>query len=272
MHFIAHAQPFPYGTQIRRSGRVKLRDCGPILASVAGDHVDPFPNCPVVEVRPVDDVRVRIGTWNLEGRWSPGHAAFLVDLDCDVLLLTEVQPGTAVEGYVTRFSRGVVVGGQHWAALSTRSASVGCEDPHPASVSATLGKMTVCSSVLPWRACGPDPWGPGTTAERTERALATLLPHFEEAGCLVWGGDWNHALSGPELAASKAGRTLLEAAVERLGLQVPTRDLPHRLDGLASIDHIAIPRSANVVEATRVSATGPARPLSDHDAYVVEMT
>jgi hypothetical protein len=33
------------------------------------------------------------------------------------------------------------------------------------------------------------------------------------------------------------------AAVEKLGLQVPTADLPHRLDGHLSIGHIAVPHT-----------------------------
>ena len=33
---------------------------------------------------------LRIGTWNLEGRWTADHLAFMVDLDCDVWLVTEV--------------------------------------------------------------------------------------------------------------------------------------------------------------------------------------
>ena len=34
---------------------------------------------------------MRIGTWNLAGRWSSGHRGFLEEMRCDVLLLTEVS-------------------------------------------------------------------------------------------------------------------------------------------------------------------------------------
>ena len=34
---------------------------------------------------------MRIGTWNLEGRWDDQTRRFLEDLACDVLLLTEVR-------------------------------------------------------------------------------------------------------------------------------------------------------------------------------------
>ena len=38
----------------------------------------------------------------------------------------------------------------------------------------------------------------------------------------------------------------------------------------ASIDHIAVPREATVVNAAQVSAVGPEGRLSDHDVYVVD--
>lgn len=81
----------------------------------------------------------------------------------------------------------------------------------------------------------------------------------------------NHSLVCPETAGSTAGRGHLERALDELGLQVPTRDLPHRFDGIGTIDHIAVPREVAVVGATRVSAVGVEGALSDHDAYVVAM-
>lgn len=41
---------------------------------------------------------MRIGTWNLEGRWTPDHAAVMADLKCDVWLLTENQRNTELPG------------------------------------------------------------------------------------------------------------------------------------------------------------------------------
>ena len=48
---------------------------------------------------------------------------------------------------------------------------------------------------------------------------------------------------------------------------MPTADLPHRLDGLLSIDHVGVPRPWSVLAAERVDARG----LSDHDCYVVDV-
>lgn len=113
-------------------------------------------------------------------------------------------------------------------------------------------------------------WGEGSHAERTARALGSLVGVLPRGGDLVWGGDWNHSLLGSEWAGSRDGRAHIEHALDRLELQVPTRELPHRLVGVGTIDHIAVPRQAAVVDARRVSAVGPDGALSDHDAYVVE--
>lgn len=98
--------------------------------------------------------------------------------------------------------------------------------------------MTFCSTVLPWRSCGPIPSGEGTHAERTARALDSLvcaLPRDD----LVWGSDWNHSLVGSEWAGSRAVRAHIEGTLDELGLQVPTRVQAHRIDGVGTIDHIA---------------------------------
>lgn len=90
-----------------------------------------------------------------------------------------------------------------------------------------INDLRVCASILPWRSCGTrDPWTGSTTAVKTAAAVACV----EAATPVVWGGDWNHALSGRE--------SILDA-VDRLGLQIPTASAQHQID-LLSIDHIAI--------------------------------
>ena len=44
---------------------------------------------------------MRIGTWNLGGRWGDQHRAFLRRRDCDVWLLTEVRTDVQLHGYQT---------------------------------------------------------------------------------------------------------------------------------------------------------------------------
>ena len=87
---------------------------------------------------------------------------------------------------------------------------------------------------------------------------------------VIWGGDWNHALEGPDHVGSKEGRDHIFRVLDALGLQVPTADLDaHR--GERSIDHIAVPKEWVVVTAERVPAEDGGKRLSDHDAYVVEI-
>ena len=71
-------------------------------------------------------------------------------------------------------------------------------------------------------------------------------------------------------AGGIGGRAVLLEAIETLGLTVPTAALPHRIDGLLSIDHIAVPPGP-APTATAVSAIIGDRALSDHDAYVVDL-
>lgn len=214
---------------------------------------------------------VRIGTWNLAGRWTPRHESFLLDLDCDVLLLTEVNERLVLPGYAAHMSTALMAEGRRWAAVLSRTELAGLPDPHPASAMAHVNGMTFCSSILPWRACGSnDPWIPGPHSAKTEHALQSLLGELQTSG-LVWGGDWNHALRETEYAGSKAGRRHLLDALSKLNLQTPTTDLPHQIDGLLSIDHVAIPMDATVSSAQRVSALLQRGRLSDHDAYVVEL-
>lgn len=56
-----------------------------------------------------------------------------------------------------------------------------------------------------------------------------------------------------------------------LGLTVPTTALPHRIDGLFSIDHVAVPTRTTVMSQERVVAALADRRLSDHDAYLVTL-
>jgi hypothetical protein len=214
---------------------------------------------------------VRIGTWNLAGRWTDDHRDFLDGLGCDVLLLTEVSEGLALPHLHVHLSTALMAQKRRWAGIASRTPLQPLPDPHPASAMARIGGRTYCSSILPWRSCGPDhPWLAGPHAAKTLHAVETLLDALPRED-LVWGGDWNHALSGSESAGSKGGRAVVLDAVTRLRLQVPTAPLPHLLEGYLSIDHIAVPAGSDVRSATRHSAAVDGRRLSDHDAYVVDV-
>ncbi|WP_210649192.1 endonuclease/exonuclease/phosphatase family protein [Nocardioides sp. SYSU D00065] len=213
---------------------------------------------------------MRIGTWNLAGRWSAAHRALLLDADCDVWLLTEVNEQTSLPGYALHLSQSLAARRRRWAGVASRVPMASSPDPHHASAQARIGATTYVSSVLPWRSARSGPvWVGDRHADRTSNAVDDLLLRLRPAGSLVWGGDWNHALSGREYAGSAGGRAAITRALGELDLAVPTAELPHAIDGLLSIDHIAVP-AGTAASARRVSAEHHGKRLSDHDAYVVE--
>jgi endonuclease/exonuclease/phosphatase family metal-dependent hydrolase len=212
---------------------------------------------------------VRIGTWNLAGRWSDDHKTLMLGADCDVWLLTEVTERTSLPGYAVHFAATRMAPRRRWAAVASRLPMASSPDPHPASAQVQIGATTYVSSVLPWRTCGSrPPWRGESHAEKTTNVVDDLLLRMRAARSLVWGGDWNHALTGKEHAGSAGGRAAIAGALDELGLVVPTAELPHRIDGLLSIDHIAVSQEF-AGEPTRVVAAKGAKRLSDHDAYVV---
>ncbi|PUA82454.1 endonuclease/exonuclease/phosphatase family protein [Nocardioides currus] len=214
---------------------------------------------------------MRIGTWNLAGRWSEDHAFLLLEAQCDVWLLTEVSDRTDLPEHELHISEAFMAPRRRWAGVASRLPMEIRPDPHPASARVRIDSTTYVSSVLPWRSCGSrPPWVGERHVEKTSNAVDELVTNLRDTERLVWGGDWNHALTGREYAGSQGGRTAIFGAVEQRGLHVPTSDLPHAIDGLLSIDHIAIPAGWSGV-ASRVVAEHDGRRLSDHDAYVVDV-
>ncbi len=106
-----------------------------------------------------------------------------------------------------------------------------------------------------------------TTAEKTEAANESITA----SAPAVWGGDWNHAMAGREWSGSQQGRTSILETVGRLGLQLPTAGSPHQIEGLLSIDHIAVPAEWSVLAIEHHPALSRGTTISDHDAYVVEV-
>ena len=212
------------------------------------------------------EVTSRIGTWNLAGRWSAAHEQLLTDLDCDVLLLTEVRRDVELASYHRHLGRADMTSRRAWAGVYSRRPITPLDDPHPASAMARVDERTYCSSILPWKGAGDrPPWAGGSHADRVSETTESLRPHLDRA--TIWGGDFNHALHGREYAGGRAGRVHVEGLLRELELRVPTTHLAHRIGGLLSIDHVAVPTGSVVSSACRVDGTG----LSDHDAYVVTL-
>ena len=66
------------------------------------------------------------------------------------------------------------------------------------------------------------------------------------------------------------GRRAVLTALESLGLEATTTELPHRIDGLFTIDHLAVPAGLHA-QASRIDVSHAGKRLSDHDMYVVEV-
>jgi hypothetical protein len=129
---------------------------------------------------------VRIGTWNLAGRWSDDHAALLREAACDVWLLTEVSDRTALDGFDLHASQALATARRHWAAILSRRPMSPLPDPHPASAAARVGTFTYVSSVLPWKGCGSTPpWVGENHAARTESAITELVSNLGATRDLV---------------------------------------------------------------------------------------
>ena len=218
--------------------------------------------------------KVRVGTWNLDGKWSSSHQALLAGAQCDIWLLTEISPKACssqarMGDYHCHFSKGVMARNQHWAAILSLKNICALPDPHAASAAARIDGITYCSSILPWAGSGSNPSSPwiGTSLEAMTRAAVTPIAEMLPVAKAVWGGDWNQNLFGGwEYVGSRGMRVAIESAVDSLKLRVATDKLPHQISGSHTIDHIAVPSQWVISKAERISATG----LSDHDAYVID--
>jgi hypothetical protein len=211
---------------------------------------------------------VRIATWNLEGKWTPRHHWLIRSLQADLLLLTEVLAKVEIPGVTIHFTEAEMQPGRRWAAVAASAHLRPLPDPHGATALAEVDGLRIASSILPWRNSGGAP--PWTGEDQGSRTVATVAA-IETVAPIVWGGDWNHELTGRLCAGSRDGRRSILGALDRLGLSAPTDASPYRLVGARSINHVAVPAFWAVTSVERVSAIVDGVELSDHDAYVVEI-
>lgn len=211
---------------------------------------------------------MRIGTWNLEGKWSPRHLALVLDQECDVWLLTEVPHEASIPGMAAHRTAQAMGPRKTWAGIFSSLDVITLPDPHRATAMAHCDGFRLISSVLPWRACGTS-WDGATLAEKMSGTLSSLRKHIDKT--TIWGGDWNQALEGRDYVGSTDGRKEILELVEASQLSVPTRTLASASRGHRSIDHIAVPINWDVTGAHRLEAAVDGQRLSDHDAYVVSV-
>lgn len=209
---------------------------------------------------------MRIGTWNMEGKWSPDHLTLLRDQECEVWLLTEVHVEASIPGMTAHRTDALMGPRKNWAAIFSVLDAAAERDPHPATAMVRIDGSRILSSVLPWRSCGSS-WEGSSLAEKFGRTLTVLGEHIDDT--TIWGGDWNQGLEGAEYVGSLDGRRQVVELVREKRLSVPTGSLGSASKGQRSIDHIAVPIDWDVDAAYRVSAYSHG--LSDHDAYVISV-
>lgn len=227
---------------------------------------------------------LRVGTWNLgrgEPRWRQPYQAAHISTEADLWLLTEVPSRLVIGSGQPSFSKPRPgERNEHWAAIAFRWPCEVIAAVHPtlamARINHSQGAFLVASSVFPWRTAGISwPTGDGESyAERCARTLAAHAAEIKKASeglPIVWGGDFNQALSGRERAGTDVGRAALLSALTRLGLRAVTLEANGQDSRHRSIDHIAIPSGWRSTVAKVQRPQHGRQLLSDHPSYVVSV-
>lgn len=117
---------------------------------------------------------------------------------CDILLLTEASDRIDLSGISCHRTAGEIARRRRWAGVWSRLPAKPLPDPHGATALVEIDGLRFCSSILPWRSCAERaPWVGANTEQRTREAVAAIVDVRPD----VWGGDFNHALTGREYAA-----------------------------------------------------------------------
>lgn len=147
---------------------------------------------------------MRIATWNLAGRWSPHHEALMHEVGADLWLLTEVHHRTNVDGFVSYPSAVDMAFQRYWAAVLSNREGTDPYEPHSASSAVTIDGTTYCSTVLPWRTSGSQPWG---TATPHSEPLVRSTPSPRVSQVARWCGEVTGTMpcSGPSTPAALVG-------------------------------------------------------------------
>jgi len=228
--------------------------------------------------------RLRVGTWNLDRdrpSWRKPHQANHIRKQADLWLITEIPANWQFDTKHSSFS-GLRPGetDQYWSAVISRWPVKPITAKHWSLAMARIdhpgGPFLAASSVFPWRSAAEFwPAGDGDTfAERCANTLEAHAAEICEARCglpVVWGGDFNQALSGRDHVGSDVGREALSKAFMHLGLRAVTEEAAGQVPPHRSIDHIAVPTQWNPWDVEVQRPQSDDRFLSDHPSYVVSV-
>lgn len=95
--------------------------------------------------------------------------------------------------------------------------------------------------------------------------ITTLRQRFDEP--VLWAGDFNHPIAG----CSRAGRVLLQAALDSLGYAAWNVSASHAIDGLCAVDLLCGPRDLVLHATGRIDPRRDGIVMSDHAGYWIDL-
>lgn len=233
---------------------------------------------------------MRVATWNLQRKSGAptirGQLEILRAVEADVLVLTEVHPSFMKPGstpVLSDVSKDEPADGAAWVAiLGDDMQRVDIELRSARFAAAAAGivgdeQVVVYGSVLPWRSASkdvPDRRFPGENSRSMfRRVLGDQVADIHQlqgmfsGALLIWAGDFNQSLSGPNKGGSDEARQLLREALSDLGLAAWNEHARHKIETLKAIDLICGPSARPVTSVSRIDPNK----LSDHAGYLVTL-
>jgi endonuclease/exonuclease/phosphatase family metal-dependent hydrolase len=212
-------------------------------------------------------------------------------LEADIQVLTEVPTEMSfpsLERVVSPVQRVTTLGPEAWVCIAASQMLTQVSPQPPFERMAVAARMyaesesfTIYGSVLPWMTApsqAPYLLQSGESsfalfsrvlAEQVADIRRLRLGHPDDT--LIWAGDFNQPLVGPNRGFDNQRRTLLTNALEDLGLTARNAREEHAKVGYCAIDFICGPVERKPLRVESFSPVRDARKLSDHAGYLVEI-
>lgn len=236
---------------------------------------------------------MKLATWNLErgGRTQGAREAqegLLADLRADVVVLTEPPSSyKTTAGVVTspRLREGGTAGPEAWVAIVGSSVEpVGLDVPYKRTAVAArvcVGGVTVIvyGAVLPWLAVTSHAPELVEEGEDSFAAFKRVLVEQEKditdlrryGNPIIWAGDFNQSVSGPNWGGSNDRRDLLLDTLNRLDMVAWNGKADHAMSGMCAVDLICGPKECFLLPQGRIDPVRGKLAMSDHAGYWVEL-
>jgi hypothetical protein len=237
---------------------------------------------------------MKIATWNLErgGKVKGAREAqeeTLAALCADVVVLTEPASSyKTATGVVTSppDRKDGTAGPEAWVAIVGGSVEpVDFDVPFKRTAVAarvSVGDLTVIvyGAVLPWLAVtshAPELVGEGEDSFAVfKRVLAEQAKDIADlrkkyGSPVIWAGDFNQTVSGPNWGGSNDRRDLLNKTINSLELGPWNGKADHAMNGMCAVDLICGPKECVVLSQGRIDPMRGILTMSDHAGYWVEL-